>query len=604
MLLDYARLNLDDAGNPRSERYHDIYYSGNGFAETEHTYINGNRLHERFARCTGNITIGEIGYGTGLNLIHTAETFLHDAPPSARLHYLSFERHPIAASDLARLWQNWPQPALHAAILAQNPRNHAGHHLLKIHPRIHLHLILGDIRDTLPPLRARVDAWYLDGFAPAKNPDCWTPALMQEIARHSAPGATIATFSAAATVRDALSQAGFTPEKIPGYGAKRDMLTATLTTLPAPRPHWNNQPAAADGPIAIIGAGIAGSTTARALAESGRRVTLYHSDAHPAASHVPLAVPYLNPDSEDSPDRPYQLATWHHAMRALHTYPRNIYNPCGVTNHAENPREARRQQALLNAQLLSANEISGNATDLTYPRGGVIHLPALLAALADHPNIHCENTTITNLAALDDYAAIIHCCGWQQTLNPATALRDTIRPLRGQGSTYYSDCVPPGVYCGERTLIPDDDSIYSGAGFDPEDTDLIPRDSDDAKNLAAILHHLPGAQTRLRGHFVGIRGASRDHMPLVGAIGDTASVLREYAALRRDAHKTIARDIAHHPRQYIHQGLGSKGCTYAWLNADILTAIINATPIPLPAPQLERIDPTRYLIRALKHGQL
>ncbi|RKW12405.1 MAG: FAD-dependent oxidoreductase, partial [Cardiobacterium sp.] len=381
MLLDYARLNLDDAGNPRSERYHDIYYSGNGFAETEHTYINGNRLHERFARCTGNITIGEIGYGTGLNLIHTADAFLHDAPPSARLHYLSFERHPIATSDLARLWQNWPQPALRAAILAQNPHNHAGHHLLKIHPRIHLHLILGDIRDTLPPLRARVDAWYLDGFAPAKNPDCWTPALMQEIARHSAPGATIATFSAAATVRDALSQAGFTPEKIPGYGAKRDMLTATLTTLPAPRPHWNNQPAAADGPVAIIGAGIAGSTTARALAESGRRVTLYHSDAHPAASHVPLAVPYLNPDSEDSPDRPYQLATWHHAMRALHTYPRNIYNPCGVTNHAENPREIRRQQALLNAQLLNADEISGNATDLTYPRGGVIHLPALLAAL-------------------------------------------------------------------------------------------------------------------------------------------------------------------------------------------------------------------------------
>ena len=400
---------------------------------------------------------------------------------------------------------------------------------------------------------------------------------MQEIARHSAPGATIATFSAAAAVRDALSQAGFTPEKIPGYGAKRDMLTATLTTPPAPRPHWNNQPAAADGPIAIIGAGIAGSTTARALAESGRRVTLYHSNAHPAASHVPLAVPYLNPDSEDSPDRPYQLATWHHAMRALHTYPRDIYNPCGVTNHAENPREIRRQQALLNAQLLSADEISGDATDLTYPRGGVIHLPALLAALADHPNIHCENTTITNLAALDDYAAIIHCCGWQQTLNPATALRDTIR---------------------------DDDSVYSGAGFDPEDTDLTPRDSDDAKNLAAILQHLPGAQTRLRGHFVGIRGASRDHMPLVGAIGDTASVLREYAALRRDAHKTIMRDIAHHPRQYIHQGLGSKGCTYAWLNADILTAIINATPIPLPAPQLERINPTRYLIRALKHGQI
>ena len=604
MLLDYARLNPDDAGNPRSERYHDIYYSGDGFAEAEHTYINGNRLHERFTRCTGNITIGEIGYGTGLNFLHTADAFLRDAPPSARLHYLSFERHPVAAADLARLWQNWPQPALRAAFLAQNPHNHAGHHLLKIHPRIHLHLILGDIRDTLPPLRARVDAWFLDGFAPAKNPDCWTPALMQEIARHSAPDATLATFSAAAAVRDALSGAGFTLRKTAGYGAKRDMLTATLANPPAAEPHWTNQPAAADGPIAIIGAGIAGCTTARALAESGRRVTLYHSDVHPAASHVPLAVPYLNPDSEASPDRPYQFATWHHAMRALHTFPRNTYNPCGVTNHAANPREARRQQALLDAHLLSTAEIGGNATDLTYPRGGAVHLPALLAALADHPNITRTTRTLTDLAALTDCAAIIHCCGWQTALNPEAALHHTIRPLRGQGSTYHSDRVPLGVYCAARTLIPDGDSVYSGAGFGPGDTDLTPRADDDARNLAAILQYYPDARTELRGHFVGIRGASRDHMPLVGAICDAASVLHEYAALRRDAHKTIMRDIAHHPRHYMHQGLGSKGCTYAWLNADILTAIINNTPIPLPAPQLERIDPTRYLIRALKHGQI
>jgi len=93
-------------------------------------------------------------------------------------------------------------------------------------------------------------------------------------------------------------------------------------------------------------------------------------------------------------------------------------------------------------------------------------------------------------------------------------------------------------------------------------------------------------------------------MPLLGAIPDAADVAEKYAALRRDAGIPIARDIAHHPRHYIHQGLGSKGCTQAWLNADILAAILNDTPIPLPAAQLERLAPARYLLRALKRGQL
>jgi len=207
MLLDYARLTLDANGQPRSDHYQDIYYNpGAGFAESEHVFINGNRLHERLAHAC-DLTIGEIGYGTGLNFIHTADTFLREAPPEARLHYLSFELHPIATDTLAVLQRDWPQPAIRAAVLAQNPHNHPGHHLLKVHPRIHLHLIQGDIRATLPQLRARVDAWYLDGFAPAKNPECWTPELLAALARRSAPGATAATFSAARSVRDALTQA-------------------------------------------------------------------------------------------------------------------------------------------------------------------------------------------------------------------------------------------------------------------------------------------------------------------------------------------------------------------------------------------------------------
>ena len=605
MLLEYARLTLDANGQPRSDHYQDIYYNpGAGFAESEHVFINGNRLHERIAQSRGHLTIGEIGYGTGLNFIHTADTFLREAPPDARLHYLSFELHPIATDTLAALKRDWPQPAIRAAVLAQNPHNHPGHHLLKVHPRIHLHLIQGDIRATLSQLRAQIDAWYLDGFAPAKNPACWTPEVLAEIARHSAPNATAATFSAARSVRDALSQAGFHVEKIPGYGTKRDMLTATLSVPPASQPHWTNQPAAAAGSIAIIGAGIAGSTTARALAESGRRVVLYHSDAHPAASHVPLAVPYLNPDSEATPHRPYQIAAWHHAMRALQQYPRAIYNPCGVYCHASDDDEQRRQQAILDATLLNESELRGDASTLYYPRGGAIHPPALLAALADHPNIERRQATLSDLRPLDEHAAIIHCCGWQTALVPEPALQHAIRPVRGQGSLFNSDTVPDAVHCGDRTLIPDGAHLYSGASFGPNDHDLAPRSADDDANQRAITARYPDAKLQLQAHYTGIRGASRDYQPLVGAIPDAADVAAKYSALRHDGGKQVARDIAYHPRHYIHQGLGSKGCTQAWLNADILTAILNGTPIPLPAAQLERIVPARYILRALKRNQL
>ena len=126
MLLDYARLTLDANGQPHSDHYHDIYYNpGAGFAESEHVFINGNRLHARFAHAR-SLTIGEVGYGTGLNFIHTADTFLREAPADARLHYLSFELHPIAAETLAALQRDWPQPEIRAAILAQNPHNHPG----------------------------------------------------------------------------------------------------------------------------------------------------------------------------------------------------------------------------------------------------------------------------------------------------------------------------------------------------------------------------------------------------------------------------------------------------------------------------------------------
>ncbi|MDO4642476.1 MAG: tRNA (5-methylaminomethyl-2-thiouridine)(34)-methyltransferase MnmD [Cardiobacteriaceae bacterium] len=607
MLLEYAPIHLDSDGQPYNNYYQDIYYNpGQGFAESEHVFINGNRLHERFALIKNHFVIGEIGFGTGLNFIHSANTFLHEAPASTRLHYISFERHPIQADTLARLQQAWPLSDLRKTLLQQYPHNHAGHHLLKLHSRIHLHLILGDVRDTLPQLNARIDAWYLDGFAPAKNPECWTHHLFATLAYHSNTQATAATFSAARHVREALTQAGFHVEKIAGYGRKRDMLIATLKQAQHTQPHWSNMPAATSGSIAIIGAGIAGSTTARALAESGREIVLYNSPDKPAASAVPIAVPYLKPDSENTLERPYQLAAWHHALRALHSMSANTFSPCDIVCHATRDTEKRRQRAILTGQLLNHHELRGGQhDDIIYLRGGRIHLPELLTHLREHPKIKQDHKTCTHLEALDEHAAIILCCGWHSELIPETLIRKAMRPVRGQGTLFRSDQIPAHVFCSHRTLIPyDDEHIYSGASFTPNNYDLTPQIADDEENRLALIDHLPHADITDAHHFVGIRSASRDYMPFVGAIGKSSDIAEKYAAWRYDARRPVAQNIEHHPRLYIHQALGSKGCTHAWLNADTLDAIINATPIPLPQNQLEHLSPTRYLLRALKRGQL
>lgn len=237
MLLEYANLNLD-AARPYNITYGDIYYNNDGgAAETEHVFIQGNRLPERFAACNGHFTIAEVGFGTGLNFICTADTFLRIAPANAMLHYLSFELHPLAPAAFAALQRGRVQPDIGAALVRHYPGNHPGHHLLKPHPRIRLHLILGDIRQTLPQLSARADVWYLDGFSPEKNPACWSESLLTEIARHCHPNAGLATFSAARSVRDGLTLAGFQTERIPGYGRKRHMTRAVLKNPPPPAEH-------------------------------------------------------------------------------------------------------------------------------------------------------------------------------------------------------------------------------------------------------------------------------------------------------------------------------------------------------------------------------
>jgi tRNA U34 5-methylaminomethyl-2-thiouridine-forming methyltransferase MnmC len=214
-------LDWRDGTIPVSRRFDDPYFSlAGGLAETQHVFLAGNGLPGRFR---DGFRIAELGFGTGLNLLATLSA--HQGP--GLLHYTSFEAFPMPAPDIARALTAFPALAqISQPFLEQWARGATTLHFANLTARI----IMGDARETLPAWEGRADAWFLDGFSPAKNPELWSPEVMTEVARHTAPGGTFATYTAAGHVRRALADAGFTVTRQPGFGRKRHMTTGVLGT--------------------------------------------------------------------------------------------------------------------------------------------------------------------------------------------------------------------------------------------------------------------------------------------------------------------------------------------------------------------------------------
>jgi len=231
------------AGQPLSTRFQDVYFSReSGPAEVRHVFIDGNDLEPRFrslpADEPGRFCIGETGFGTGLSLLVTLELWLRTAPPGWQLHWLTTELYPLDSVSLRRAHALWPERAGEATLLqaAYPPPTPGRHHRWLLPGRVSLELWQGDATEGLASLRridasTRIDAWFLDGFAPARNPAMWQPELFQQLANWSRPGTTLATFTAAGSVRRGLQAQGFAVARSPGFGRKRDMIRGHFTGL-------------------------------------------------------------------------------------------------------------------------------------------------------------------------------------------------------------------------------------------------------------------------------------------------------------------------------------------------------------------------------------
>lgn len=225
-----ATLRFDAAGIPRSEAYDDVYHaSAGGPAQARHVFLAGNGLPARW-RGRKHFTVLETGFGLGLNFMATWQAWADDPQACEVLHFVSLEKHPLSAADLARAHAAWPEFAPFSAdLLVAWPALESGTYRIALAAgRLMLELVFADAVDALPGLKVSADACYLDGFSPAKNPDLWSPEVCRALAAHAAPGATLATWSVAGAVRRALVEAGFALTRRPGFAGKREMLTGVF----------------------------------------------------------------------------------------------------------------------------------------------------------------------------------------------------------------------------------------------------------------------------------------------------------------------------------------------------------------------------------------
>ncbi|MBS9777240.1 MAG: tRNA (5-methylaminomethyl-2-thiouridine)(34)-methyltransferase MnmD [Gammaproteobacteria bacterium] len=225
-----AHISLS-SGKPVSITYDDCYFaSEDAIAESHFDFIDGNQLPQRFTKTTPTLfTIAETGFGTGLNFMLAAELWHRVAPNNRKLHYISTEKHPIDKSTLTAIYQQqqWDNKSCQQ-VINNYPTLSVGVHNLPISPNITLTLLLGDSLQMISKYNFIADAWFLDGFNPAKNSDMWSLDLFQQIARHSRSKTTFATFTAASIVRKNLIAAGFVVNKTSGFGKKRERLIGYL----------------------------------------------------------------------------------------------------------------------------------------------------------------------------------------------------------------------------------------------------------------------------------------------------------------------------------------------------------------------------------------
>ena len=553
----------------RSPNFDDIYFSSDGAGEVARVFHAPVDLTTRFNQTAHTMTVAELGFGSGLSFGATAQAFSEHS--RGRLHYISIEAAPFGAADRQRLVDQWgSELPLLREYHERAPALLSGWHRLWLGAeQICLSLFYGSVEQGLNDLAQRqrrgIDHWLLDGFSPSHNPTMWSQPLLAQVGELSAPDGTLATFTAAGQVRRDLDAAGFEMRKVDQKPHKRHSLAGRLRSGLGRR---FSPPTRVD----VVGAGIAGASVARALAQRGCQVRVFEPGGRPqGASRIPAASLHGRLLADGSLTADWQLASFHFSHRALVNYP--DYQATGVIQRLSPNTDAARIDGLVARYGASGNWLyRASSGDLHYRIGGVVRGPRLCRSLLDHPLIELEPQAFTPTPATPTTPTV---------LAAGQVLRDWLQlgflelgSMMGQAELCSHPNPPSQPIVHDGYVAPYRNGLIVGSTYEYRPWS---REEAQAENLARWPDH-----GRHRGSFRAQRAITSDRLPIVGSVANATGTPIE--------------------NLWLSTGYGSTGMTAAPLAAEIIAANVYGDIAPVSAALETLLQGTRFHKRQRRRG--
>ena len=675
MAVTSAKIHFNDKGVPVAEDFDDVYFSAeSGWEESLYVFLKNNQLPERWLEDADNkpsnnipepFVIAETGFGSGLNFIATWELYdrvrqqeENQGKTFPKLHFISVEKFPMSDGEIAKTSQPWPELQAYVdELVSQYPKLYPGCHRLSFDKgNITLDLWFGDIEDVLPniqsPIEGIVDAWFLDGFAPDKNPQMWQPSLYEQVVRLGKAGSTFSTFTAAGQVRRDMKATGLDVEKRKGFGRKREMLAGYLNNKPTnkpPKPWFYRSSSTSDSKnIAIVGGGIAATSTALTLVRKGYSVTLYCQDKCLAtrASGNRQAGFYPQLQADMNSQSLIYLHCFHYASRYYQALNNQgfefAHDWCGVNILAFTPELQNRYQNLVSKnqwpqdtfEWLSPEQTAEKAAiDLPYwslyfSEGGWLNPPELIQAQINAAKsvgeldifYHYKLESYQQLAnnewklvwnngeTTTADALVIATGADEQAMRLPNLVDLPLLAVRGQVehlTTSENTASLKTVVCHKGYFTPALDNRHTlGSTYVKNDHCEEVRAEETKKNLQTQIKAMNDVNwpTSLQSDQQGrasIRCTTPDHLPIMGNLFNYQHQKGQF----EDLYKALPDDrypLAEPERNlFVLTGLGSRGLCTAPLLAEAIACQISGQPLPLNNKLLEHLSPNRFLIRDL-----
>jgi len=676
IVIKKTKLSFNQHGTPYSEQFNDIYFDcESGYRQSEQIFIIGNNISERIKQTSDFFVIGETGFGTGLNFLLTLQAYHKLQQESvnkkcAKLNFISVEKYPLTKEQLAKSLQALPQLSYFSdLLLAQYPEFESCNEELKefsltfFDAQVTLKVIVDDAAKGLSKINARsnsclnkglVDAWYLDGFSPAKNPEMWSEHLFEQIGRLSKAQASVTTFTVAGFVKRQMQNVGFRTQKEACIGNKHEMLTGVFQQNPKSHKGYQlRSTITKPQQVSIIGGGIASACAALALTKQGIKVTLYCKDnslAQGASSNAIGALYPLLHQKADDISLFYQQAFWrakevyNNVIEQGFTFP---HQWCGLLEVAYKESLTIRQQKFNDLATWSKDLIhSINASkaselaNVNLTHGGLFMPNAgwlspqdavrqIVNAAKGTGRLRIESNTlvtkikkiqtakpkdshqknwqlVTNKGEFD--ASVIVVCGGAEALNLDWIKQLPFSSVQGQVTSMKTNKNISGlstVICHKGYLTPSHKDVHCiGATFNKNSTRVTADPKEDQFNIDMLSTCLPDlADTTqwttqdIAASKSRLRCMTPDHMPMVGAMPDIQKHIETYPHLAKDKNWKYNQTAPVIDNLYVMMGFGARGLCSAPLAADILVADLCGTPYPVDNEMLFNLSPNRFVIR-------